>query len=107
MSVRSRWWLAAATVLCWVTWIACLIWGHNSHDPDLDSPHEVIGLVLRTVTVVITVSLVLGCLISPRAALLRVGREIGRAEQRRECECHHDSARSSSQVLPFKRTRHN
>lgn len=64
-----------------------------------------VGEGIRTLFIVAAVSLVLACLVTPMGAVLSLGRQIGRAEHRRECGCHSDDSvpdRPLSQVLPFK-----
>ena len=101
MSVRSRSLLAVVTVLLWAGWIACLIVAHESpRDADMDFWQDLCGQVLRMAAFVSAVSLVLGCLVTPMSVAIRVGREIGRAERRRECSC--DRSEGYAQVLPFK-----
>lgn len=103
MSVRSRWILAAVTTVLGAAWVTCMAVGHG-HAQEWMLAHEIAGNVLRAAVMVSAVSLVLGCLLSPRSALLRVGRDIGRAEQRRECACSAGVSADFGRVVPFKPT---
>jgi hypothetical protein len=60
---------------------------------------------LRTLFLIAAVALVLCHLITPMSTALHIGRQIGRAEQRRDCGCKVDrsaAARPSNRVVPFK-----
>ena len=83
MSVKKRCMLAAVTAGLWVGWLACL-WAHGD---DTHHPMHWVSEGIRTLFVVAAVSLVLACLLTPMCAAVQLGRQIGKAEQRRECGC--------------------
>ena len=84
MSVKKRCMLAAVTAGLWVGWLTCL-WVHGD---DMSYPMHWVAEGIRTLFIVAAVSLVLTCLVTPMGAVLQLGRQIGKAEQRRECGCH-------------------
>lgn len=98
MSVRKRWVLAAVTAALGVGWAWCAA-SHESEAMHLVSEG------MRTLFIVAAIALVLACLVTPMAVALNVGRQIGRAEQRRDCGCRLDRSeapRPSGRVVEFK-----
>jgi hypothetical protein len=96
LSVKKRWLLAAITAILGGAWVVCAVAGHHG---------TAINDALRTLFLVAAVALVLCHLVTPMSASLHVGRQIGRAEQRRECGCQVDRSaapRPSNRILPFK-----
>jgi hypothetical protein len=96
--------LAAVTVALGVSWLVCAAAHH--HDTAL---HELTD-GLRTLFMVAAMALVMACLVVPMSAALNIGRQIGRAEQRRDCGCRVDRSedpRPSSRVVEFKPPRRN
>jgi hypothetical protein len=101
MSVRKRWILGAVTVALGAGWMWCTA-GH--HD---DTRMHAVADGLRTLFIVASLALVMCCLVTPMSAALHIGRQIGRAEQRRDCGCRVDAPRPSSRVVEFKPPRRN
>src|SRR6478752_898414 len=97
VSVRKRWILVAATVGLGLGWLACVTMHHHPDDEMF-----LISEAIRTLFIVAAVSSVLACLVTPMAAVLQLGRQIGRAEHKRECGCHGDDPESYARVVPLK-----
>jgi hypothetical protein len=88
--------LAAVTVALGVGWLWCASAHHH------DAAWSAVTDALRTLFMVAAVALVLACMVTPMSAALHIGRQIGRAEQRRDCGCRVDAPRPSSRVVEFK-----
>ena len=99
MSVRNRWVLAAVTVALGVGWAWCASAHHE------DEAMHLVSEGIRSLFIVAAVALVLACLVTPVSAALNIGRQIGRAEQRRDCGCRPDRStdvRPLGRVVEFK-----
>lgn len=99
MTVRKRWILAAVTLGLGAGWLTCVSMHHHPDDTMF-----LISEAMRTMFIVAAVSLVLACLVTPMSAVLQLGRQIGRAEQKRECGCHTNDPEPRGRVVPFKST---
>jgi hypothetical protein len=99
MSVRKRWILAAITTALATGWVWCASVHHQ------DGTMQLVSEGIRTLFIVSAVALVLACLVTPIAVALNIGRQIGRAEQRRDCGCRPDRSeapRTFGRVVEFK-----
>jgi hypothetical protein len=101
VSVKKRWILGAVTVAMGVGWVWCA----SVHQ---DEEMHLISEGIRTSFIIAATALVLVCLVTPMSAALHIGREIGRAEQRRDCGCRPDRSedpRPLGRVVEFKPSR--
>jgi hypothetical protein len=99
VSVKKRCILAAVTVALGVGWVWCASVHHQ------DEAMHLLSEGIRSLFIVAALALVLACLVTPMSAALNVGRQIGRAEQRRDCGCRTDRSadpRPLGRVVEFK-----